>query len=93
MKLAPSFMLLFIVVLSNPLSATEFVRGGDLDILTEYLLHIEGHHENLEMIEDKMNTLKANKKPIYDTEVIMEKAVKWDDIDNAWKDNDPSWQQ
>ena len=94
MKLAISFMLLCVMVANNPLSAKEFVRGGNLGPTLDFLDHIEGHHGNLEVIEDKLDTLKANKQPIFDTEVIMEKVASFDAyLDNAWEDNDPSWKQ
>ena len=92
MKLALSFTLLYVIVASNALPAREYVRGGNLGITQEYLVHIEGHHGNLEMIEDNLDTLKENKQPIFRAEAIMEKGANYRDIKNEWADNNPAWE-
>ena len=92
MKLALSFTILYVIVSSNGLSARELVRGGNLGITQDYLVHIEEHHGNLEMIEDNLETLTENKEPIFRAENILQKGADYRDIKNEWAHNDPSWE-
>ena len=74
-----------ILVGSNTLLSKELVKGGDLDTIMDYLVHIEGHHENLETFQGKLESVVNNAQTIFNTETIMETAVDLKPYKQGWE--------
>ena len=53
----------------------ELVRGGNLDLIQGQLLHMEGHHEDLEKFEDKLDVLITKEQHVLDSEDAMEIGI------------------
>ena len=75
MKLVAPLVALCLMVSLEVTTGAELVRGANLELIQSQLLHMEGHHEDLEKFEDKLSTLVTKEKPVLETESALEIGI------------------